>query len=133
MVISPFKRKPDENESKYELETESEEEREQESEPEDEMANIVDKTMEEYNLRMQNDNGPNLLPPEISTTSNFEIKWAHPLHACRHPIFGKDHEDAYKHIDEVLDIENYVSSPNVTKDAVMLRLLPVNIKDSTKD
>lgn len=48
------------------------------------------------------------------------------------PFFGKDHEDAYKHIHEVVEIANYFKALNVSKDAVMLRLLPLTLKDTTK-
>lgn len=41
------------------------------------------------------------------------------------PFSGKDHKDAFRHIDEVLDIENYFSVPNVTQEAMLLRMLPV--------
>lgn len=36
------------------------------------------------------------------------------------PFFGKDHEDVYIHINEVLEIVDYFNILNVTKEAVML-------------
>lgn len=50
-MISPFKRKPDENESGYEPEIESNEESEQESKAKY-RGDIARMTMEEYNRRM---------------------------------------------------------------------------------
>lgn len=48
-------------------------------------------------------------------------------------FFGKDHKHAYRHIDEVLEIVNYFNIPNVTRDAVFLRMLPVTFKGAVKD
>lgn len=49
------------------------------------------------------------------------------------PFFGKNHKDMYKHIDEVLDIANYFNTPIVTKDTMMIRMLPITLKDTTMD
>lgn len=44
-----------------------------------------------------------------------------------------DHEDAYKHIDEVLDIENYFNGPNVSHSSMLFRMLLVAFKGVEKD
>lgn len=70
---------------------------------------------------MCEDNAPGLVRPEVPVAKNFELK-SHILNMLQDiPFFGKDHEDAFKHIDEVLEIADYFSILNVTKDAVMLR------------
>lgn len=77
-------------------------------------------TMEEYNRWMQNDNRPVLVPLEIPKETNFELK-EHNLSMLKDiPFYWKDHEDAYKHIGEVLDIVNYFNVPNVSHDVVLL-------------
>lgn len=89
--------------------------------------------MEDYNQCIRDDSDSGLVPPEIPATKNFEIK-AHILNLLKDITFvGKEHEDAYKQIDEVLEIANYFNISNVTKDMVMLGLLPVVLNDSTKD
>lgn len=35
-------------------------------------------------------------------------------------FFEKDHEDVYKHIDELLEIADYFNYPNIIRDEVML-------------
>lgn len=48
------------------------------------------------------------------------------------PFFKKDHEDAYKHTYEVLDISGFFNFPNVMRDAIMLIILPITLKDVAK-
>lgn len=82
-------------------------------------------------MRENNEHG--LVRPQIPTTTNFELK-GHILNVLKHiPFFGKDHEEAYKHIDEVVEISYYFNFPNMMIDAVMLRILPITLKDVTKD
>ena len=58
--------------------------------------------MEEYKGKMCNDNEPGLVPPEIPTMTNFELK-GHILSMLNDiPFSGKDHEDAFRHIEAVL-------------------------------
>lgn len=40
----------------------------------EEIADITIMTIEEYKRRVCNDNGPGLVPPAISTATNFELK-----------------------------------------------------------
>lgn len=49
------------------------------------------------------------------------------------PLFGKEHEDAYEHIEWVVDISSYYNSLNESNDAVMLWLLLVTLKGEGKD
>lgn len=48
------------------------------------------------------------------------------------PFFGKEHEDVNNHIDEVLEIAGYFNVPGVSKDAIMLCVLPITFKDVAK-
>lgn len=64
---------------------------------------------------------------------NFEHK-GHILSMLKDiPFFGKNHEDAYKHIKKVLAIENYFNGLKVSKDVVLLRMIPITLKDAEKD
>lgn len=77
---------------------------------------------------MCNNNGSSIVPPEVPTTTNFELK-VHILAMLKDiPLYGKYHEDSYKHIDEVLDIANYINVRNVPRESVLLRMLPVTLK-----
>ena len=49
------------------------------------------------------------------------------------PFYGKDHEEAYKHIDEVNDVADYFKISNIPRKTVLLRMLPVTLKGATKD
>lgn len=48
------------------------------------------------------------------------------------PFFGKDHEDMLYHIDEVKDIANYFNVPNVSREAVLIRMLLVTFIGDAK-
>lgn len=82
------------------------------------MVDITIMTMEEYNMQMHYNNGPDLARPEIPATTNFKFK-GHILNMLKGiPFFKKDHEDAYKHIGEVVKITDYLNIMNVTKDVL---------------
>ena len=69
------------------------------------MVDITRMTMEEYKKRVWNDNWSGLAPPEIPTATNFELK-GHIFAMLKDISFSKkDHDDAFRHIVEVLDIE----------------------------
>lgn len=67
--------------------------------------------MEEYNRRMQDENGPGL-----------KDIW----------FYGKDYEDDHKHVDIVLEIE-LVQHTKVSRDAVLLWILSVTFEGAAKD
>ena len=70
------------------------------------MAGITTMTMVEYKRRMHNENEPALVPPVIPTTTSFELK-GHILSMLKDiPFSRKDYEDAFKHINDVLEIAN---------------------------
>ena len=121
----------------YETEEEEEATYEQETESEEElaftMANIDEIPMGEWKKRMRDDHGPGLVQPAIPATATFELK-GHILAALKEiPFYGKDHEDAYKHLDEVNDVADYFNIPNVTRETQLLRMLPVTFKGAAKD
>ena len=83
--------------------------------------------------RIRDDAGPGLVQPAIPATTTFELK-GHILFALKDiPFFGKDYEDAYKHLDEVNDIAGYFNIPNIPRESGLLRMLPVTFKGAAKD
>lgn len=81
--------------------------------------------MEEDKKRVHNVKGPSLVPPKIPTATGFKLKGHNFLMLKDIPFFGKDYEDAFKNIDQVSDITNYFNVLNVSRDVVLLRILPV--------
>lgn len=81
---------------------------------------------------MCNDNDPCLVLPAIPTTTSFELKGDILLMLKDIPFSGKDYEDAFRHLDEGLDNENYFNIPNVSRDVVLLRILPVPFTRDSK-
>ncbi|XP_052624901.1 uncharacterized protein LOC128132394 [Lactuca sativa] len=66
-------------------------------------------------------------------TGTFELK-GHILALLKEiPFTGKDHEDAYKHLDEVNDVADYFNVPNVPRETQLLHMLPVTLKGAAKD
>lgn len=94
----------------------------------DNMADIVDIPMGDYKKRIRDGTEPGLVQPAIPATANFELK-GHILAQLKDiPFHGKEHEDACKHVEEVMDIADYFHMPNVPRDTVLLRMLPVTFK-----
>ena len=127
---------PKKEDTEYETErgeSETKEESELEGELAKPMANIDEVPMGEWKKRIRNNTGPGLMQPVILTTATFELK-GHILTQLKEILlYGKDHEDAYKHLEEVNDIADYVKFPNVARDTVLLHMLPVTFKGVAKD
>ncbi|GKB72568.1 hypothetical protein Tco_0933980 [Tanacetum coccineum] len=47
-------------------------------------------------------------------------------------FIGNKDEDAYKYVEEVLDITSLFSIPGVSKDLIMLRIFPITLVGSAK-
>lgn len=79
------------------------------------MGDITKMIMEEYRMRIRDDNGPSIMIPKIPAIVDFELK-GHILNMLKDiTFFGKNHDVVYKNIKEVLEIENYFNVPNVSK------------------
>ncbi|KAL7598776.1 hypothetical protein Lser_V15G25946 [Lactuca serriola] len=97
------------------------------------MADIADILMGDYKKRIRDGTRLGLVQPAIPATANFELK-GHILAQLKDiPFHGKEHEDAYKHIEEVMDIADYFHMPNVPRDTVLLWMLPVTFKGVAKE
>ncbi|XP_023746957.1 uncharacterized protein LOC111895073 [Lactuca sativa] len=67
---------------------------------------------------MREDTGPGLVQPTLPTNANLKLK-GHILAQLKElPFYGKDYEDAYKHLEEVNDIADYFNVPNVARKTV---------------
>lgn len=77
------------------------------------MAGIVDMTVEEYKKRICH-NEPCLVHPKIPNATNFKLKGNILVMLKDIPFNRKDHEDAYKRIEQVNVIVNYFNVPNIT-------------------
>ncbi|XP_023762711.1 uncharacterized protein LOC111911152 [Lactuca sativa] len=97
------------------------------------MANIDEMAMGDYKKCIRDDVGPRLVHPTIPTNATFELK-GHIFTALKDiPFYGKDHEDASKHLDEVNDIADYFNTPNIPRETTWLRMLLVTFKGAAKD
>ncbi|XP_023760786.1 uncharacterized protein LOC111909226 [Lactuca sativa] len=97
------------------------------------MVNIEEMSMGAYKKRLRDDVGQGLVQPAVPATATFELK-GHILTALKDiSFYGKDHEDAFKHLDKVNDINDYFNVLNVNRDTVLLRMLPVTFKGAAKD
>ncbi|KAI5677163.1 hypothetical protein M9H77_08113 [Catharanthus roseus] len=67
--------------------------------------------------------------PEIEA-NHFEIKVS--IIQILPYFYGLDYENPYKHIDEFLEICSTFKLPNVSDDAIRLRLFPFSLKDKAK-
>ncbi|KAL7584927.1 hypothetical protein Lser_V15G44247 [Lactuca serriola] len=89
--------------------------------------------MGDYKKRIRDDVGLSLVHPTIPANATFELK-GHILTALKDiPFYEKDHEDAFKHLDEVNDIADYFNTPNIPRETALLRMLPVTFKGVAKD
>ncbi|XP_023748419.1 uncharacterized protein LOC111896683 [Lactuca sativa] len=89
--------------------------------------------MGEWKKRIRDDTGPGLVQSVIPATTTFKHK-GHILAQLKEiSFYGKDHEDVYKHLEEVNDIADYFNFPNVARDTVLLRMLPITFKGAAKD
>ncbi|GKB70437.1 hypothetical protein Tco_0931849 [Tanacetum coccineum] len=81
-------------------------------------------TMEQYLAWVQNDIRPGVVKPKINNDVEFEIN-SNFMRELKHKLFkGADDEDAHEHVRRVLEIADLFHFPNVTHDAVMLRVYP---------
>ncbi|GKA42266.1 hypothetical protein Tco_0734926, partial [Tanacetum coccineum] len=85
-------------------------------------------TIEQYITLIQDDIKRDIVNPKIGNDVEFEIN-ANFMRELRCKLFvGTDDEDAYKHVRTVLEIVDLFHFPDVTHDAIMLRVFPITLK-----
>ncbi|GJZ19651.1 hypothetical protein Tco_0556241 [Tanacetum coccineum] len=84
-------------------------------------------TMEQYLALIQDNIRPGVVKPEIGNDIKFKIN-SNFMRELRCKLFkGTDDEDAHKHVRRVLKIADLFHFPDVTHDAIMLRVFPITL------
>ncbi|GKA63107.1 hypothetical protein Tco_0762713 [Tanacetum coccineum] len=85
-------------------------------------------TIEQYLAWVQDDIRPGMVKPKIGNDVEFEIN-SNFVRELRRKLFkGTDDEDVHEHVRRVLEIADLFHFPDVTHDAVMLRVFPITLK-----
>ncbi|GJU98508.1 hypothetical protein Tco_1327779 [Tanacetum coccineum] len=75
---------------------------------------------------------PGVVKPEIGENVNFEIKSQFMRELRDDTFFGNKNDDAHEHVKRVLDIVGLFNIPDVSYDAVMLRVFPITLTGEAK-
>ncbi|GJT30799.1 hypothetical protein Tco_0911074 [Tanacetum coccineum] len=95
-------------------------------------ADINTLTMEQYLTLTRGNQAPSVVKPEIEGNVNFKIK-SHFMRELREVTFSRNkNDDAYEHVERILDIVSLFNIPGVTHDAVMLRVFPIILTGAAK-
>ncbi|GKD40367.1 hypothetical protein Tco_1260574 [Tanacetum coccineum] len=93
---------------------------------------IVNLTMEQYLALTRGNQASGVVKPEIGGNVIFEIK-SQFMRDLRDDTFSIiKNDDAHEHVEQVLDIVNLFNIPEVSHDAVMLRVFPITLTGATK-
>ncbi|GKD45776.1 hypothetical protein Tco_1270421 [Tanacetum coccineum] len=84
-------------------------------------------TIKQYIALIPDDIRPGIVNPKIGDDVEFEIN-ANFMRELRRKRFGTNDEDAYEHVYTVLEILDLFHFPDVTHDAIMLRVFPITLK-----
>ncbi|GJU74651.1 hypothetical protein Tco_1266056 [Tanacetum coccineum] len=85
-------------------------------------------TIEQHLAWVQDDIRLGLVKPNIGNDVEFEIN-SNFMRELRYKLFkGTDDEDAHQHVRRVLEITDLFHFPDVTRDAIMLRVFPITLK-----
>ncbi|GJT24792.1 hypothetical protein Tco_0894729 [Tanacetum coccineum] len=85
-------------------------------------------TIEQYMAWFQDNIRPGVVKPKIGNNVEFEIN-SNFMRELRRKLFkGTIDEDAHEHVRKVLEIVDLFHFPDVTHDAVMLRVFPITLK-----
>ncbi|GJX94171.1 hypothetical protein Tco_0348757 [Tanacetum coccineum] len=88
-------------------------------------------TMEqEFELTRENQ-ALGVVKPEIGGNVNFEIM-SQFMRELREDTFSGKNDDAYEHVERILDIVSLFNILGVTHDAVMLRVFPITLTEAAK-
>ncbi|GKB18127.1 hypothetical protein Tco_0852050 [Tanacetum coccineum] len=84
--------------------------------------------VEQYLALIRDDIRPGVVKPEIGNDVEFEIN-SNFMRELRRKLFANtDDEDAHEHVRRVLEIADLFHFPDVTHDAIMLRVFPITLK-----
>ncbi|GJX15293.1 hypothetical protein Tco_0207051, partial [Tanacetum coccineum] len=88
--------------------------------------------MEQYLALSRENQASGVVKLEIRGNVNFEIKSQFMRELREDTFSGKKNEDAHDHIDRVLSIVGLFNILGVSKDAVMLRVVPFTLTGAAK-
>nr|GEU63695.1 hypothetical protein [Tanacetum cinerariifolium] len=89
-------------------------------------------TMEQYLTLIQGNQASGVVKPEIRGNVNFKIKNKFMRELREDTFTGNKNDDAYEHVERILDIVNLFNISRVTHDAVMLRVFPITLTGAAK-
>ncbi|GKE17887.1 hypothetical protein Tco_1425464 [Tanacetum coccineum] len=95
-------------------------------------ADINTLTMEQYLALTCENQAPGVVKPEIGGNVNFEIKSQFMRELREDTFSGNKNDDAYEHVERILDIVSLFNISGVTHDVVMLRVFPITLTRAAK-
>nr|GEW95439.1 hypothetical protein [Tanacetum cinerariifolium] len=88
--------------------------------------------MEQYLALTRGNQASDVVKLEIRGNVNFEIKSQFMRELREDSFFGNKNNDAYEHVEWVLDIVSLFNIPGVSYDTVMLRVFPITLTRAAK-
>ncbi|GJV15304.1 protein kinase-like domain, concanavalin A-like lectin/glucanase domain protein [Tanacetum coccineum] len=89
-------------------------------------------TMEQYLALTRGNQVSGVVKPEIGGNVSFEIKTQFMQELREATFSGNKNDDAHEHVERVLDIVSLFNIPEVSHDAVMLRIFPITLTGAAK-
>ncbi|GJT02757.1 protein kinase-like domain, concanavalin A-like lectin/glucanase domain protein [Tanacetum coccineum] len=89
-------------------------------------------TMEQYLALTRGNQVSGVVKPEIGGNVSFEIKIQFMQELREDTFSGNKNDDAHEHVERVLDIVSLFNIPEVSHDAVMLRIFPITLTRAAK-
>ncbi|GJY49159.1 reverse transcriptase domain-containing protein [Tanacetum coccineum] len=89
-------------------------------------------TMEQYLALTRGNQAPGVVKPEIRVNVNFKIKSQFMRELREDTFSGNKNDDAYEHVEQVLDIVSLFNIPGVSHDAVKLCVFPITLTGAAK-
>ena len=89
-------------------------------------------TMKQYLALTRGNQAPGVVKPKIGGNVNFKIKIQFMRELREDTFSGNKNDDAHEHVERVLDIVSLFNIPEVSHDAVMLRVFPMTLTGAAK-
>ncbi|GKA62905.1 hypothetical protein Tco_0762424 [Tanacetum coccineum] len=89
-------------------------------------------TLEQYMVLTRGSQGPGVVMPEIGNNVNFEIEGQFIRELREITFLGCKKDDAYEHVERVLDIVGLFSIQGISHDVVMLRVFVITLIGAAK-
>ncbi|GJT22318.1 ribonuclease H-like domain-containing protein [Tanacetum coccineum] len=89
-------------------------------------------TLDQYMALTQRNHGLGVVRPEIANNVNFEIKGQFMKRLGDNTFVRNHKDDAYKHVQKVLEIIDLFSITGVNHNVIMLRVFPIKLTRAEK-